>query len=372
VTSRFAPAPTLGVEEEFQLLDPRSGVLVSAADEALRHVPAADRHAVVGELTLSQLETVTPVCTTLAEVETQVRRLRGVAAAAAQAAGARIAASGTAPAAQWRDQRLGTAERYRDLVDEQRHLTRDQLIAGLHVHVGVPDRDRAVAVLDRIRVDLPLLVALAANSPYWDCTDTGFASWRLIHWARWPVSGAPPLLGDAAGYDAAVADLVATGAVADASKIYWDSRLSARFPTVEVRTTDVCLTVAETVLVAGLVRALVMSALADHDAGRPPVAVTSGLLRAAGWRAARDGLGGELVDLRARPGCEPTLVAAEVAIAALLDRVAPALAAAGDEELVRQAVDRVFREGTGAQRQRAAYARGGLPAVAQMLVTATA
>lgn len=341
MTTRPEPVPTLGVEEEFQLLDPHSGALVSVADAALRQVPPPDRNAVVGELTLSQLETVTPVCTTLAEVDAQVRRLRAVAAAAAEAAGARIAAAGTPPAAQWRDQRFGTAARYRDLVDAQRHLTRDQLIAGLHVHVGVPDRDRAVAVLDRIRVDLPLLVALAANSPYWDCIDTGFASWRLIHWARWPVSGAPPMLGDAAGYDAAVADLVATGAITDASKIYWDARLSSRYPTVEVRATDVCLTVAETVLMAGLVRALVMTALADNDAGRPPVAATPGLLRAAGWRAARDGLGGQLVDLRAAQ-TPPPLVAAEVAIAALLDRVAPALALAGDEELVRRGLTRCF------------------------------
>jgi len=363
------PVPTLGVEEEFQLLDPHSGQLVSRADEALAHVPAADRHSVVGELPLSQLETVTAVCRTLAEVEAQVRRLRRVAATAAGVVGVRIAASGTPLSAQWRDQRTGDADRYRNLVAAQRHLTRDQLIAGLHVHVGVADRDRAVAVLDRIRVDLPLLTALAANSPYWDSVDTGFASWRAIHWARWPVSGAPPLLGDAAGYDAAVADLLTTGAVTDVSGVYWDARLSAQFPTVEIRATDVCLRVEETVLIVGLVRAMVMTALRDHATGTAPPLVSPGLLRAAAWRAARDGMSGQLVDLHT--GGQPGLVEARVAVDRLVRRLHPALAAAGDDERVCALVDGARRLGTGADRQRRAYAAGGLEAVAELLVAET-
>lgn len=370
-------ALTIGVEEEYHLLEPSSGALVSRGREVLAtaHRLAVERRAhgelageVQGELPLSQVESATAVCTTLPEVRRQLTSLRSLLGQAATSQGCALAASGSPPIVRVTEQRAdGENPRFAAMLREQGYLIDRQFIAGLHVHVGVPDRERAVAVLDRTRPWLPVLVALAANSPYWLGVDTEFASYRTVHWGRWPVAGVPPTFGDAAGYDDVGRALVATGAIGDVGQLYWQARLSARFPTVELRACDVPMSIEESVAFAGLGRALVRCALDDLDAGAPVPGVRSEIVRAANWRAARHGLRGHLVD----PISCAQRPAAEV-VARLLEHVRPALDEMGDRELVESVVDRLQREGNGADRQRAAYAAGGLTAVARLLVEKTA
>ena len=360
---------TLGVEEEYLLLDAAGRPVPEAdavlADAALRPAVRADDD-LQHELLRAQVEVATPVCTTLDEAAGHLRRLRSALAAAARGRGARLVASGAAPLPA-DDVEVSDGRRYRGLADLAPALVAEQLICGMHVHVGVADRDRAVDVVNRLRADLPVLTALSTNSPFWNGEDTGFASWRTVHWARWPVQGPPPFLVSAAHYDARLDALLATGAVRDRKQVYWDVRLSDHLPTVEVRSFDVQLGVDDAVALAGLLRGLVVTALRDGDAGRPALDPEPDVLAAAVWGAARTSVHGDLFDVRTgalRPGTD--------AVADLLDRARPALAGSGDETHVEALLHRLVTGGTGARRQRDHVAVHGIGALTGFLADQTA
>jgi carboxylate-amine ligase len=259
------------------------------------------------------------------------------------------------------------AERFQRIRDAFGLPVEDQLTCGCHVHVSVEDDDEGVEVLNRIRGWLPVLGALAANSPFWQGRDTGFASFRAEAWKRWPSAGPTEPFADAAEYRRVLDQLLATGTVLDAGMLYFDARLSARWPTVEVRVADVCLRVEDAVTHAGLVRALVETAARDARAGRPAPALRSEVLRLAAWRAGRSGITEDLVHpVRGTPAPATDVVAD------LLDHVRPALADAGDEERVTGGVAAILRRGTGAQAQRRVHAEtGDLAAVVRACVSAT-
>ena len=344
---------TLGVEEEYPLVDERTLRLADVPDvvDTAHRLLGDDAQS---EISTSQLEIATPVCTSLAELRTHLVRLRRGADAAAREHGARVVAAGTAPTGVWTDQRLTPGPRYQELFDRWGLLALQQLIAGCHVHVNVEDPELVVRVLDRLRPDLPVLLALSCSSPFWEGVDSGYASYRTQWFGRFPVTGSPELVGDRAGYDAVVADLVASGMVRDASHLYWDARPSTKFPTLEVRVADTCPRIDDVVLHAGLARSLVRVAAAeavrDDDFPRPRPEV----VRAARWRAARSGLEGELLDLRAGAPA----MAADV-VRRLLDRLRDDLEQAGEwDEVSLLAADALGR-GTSAARQRAVLARTG-------------
>ena len=245
----------------------------------------------------------------------------------------------------------------------------EMLTCGCHVHVGVHDDEEGVAVLNRIRVWLPVLTALTANSPFWHGADTGYASYRSLAWQRWPSAGPTELFPDAAAYHRLVDDVLATGTALDSGMIYFDARLSEKWPTVEVRTADVALRVEDAVTLAGVVRGLVETAARQAADGDPPPAVRTEVLRVAAWRAGRSGLGGDLVDPRSgRPA-----PAARV-VAALLEHIRPALADAGDEQRVAAGLATLLDRGTGADLQRRIHREtgGDLSAVVRAAVAATA
>ena len=371
-SSTSTSGPTLGVEEELHVVDVGTGRLVSRAPEVqAASVVDAQDGAVVLELTLSQVETVTAVSADVDQVVERASRLRAAVAAAAAGRGLQLVASGTPVLGDAGEQQVADDERYAALRRRAAGLVPQQLIAGMHVHVGVAgagidvqdvDDDARVAVADTLRPWLPTLLALSANSPYWLGEDTGFASYRQVHWQRWPVAGPPPPTRDAAQWNTAVAELVATGVVDDASYVYWDVRLATRFPTVEVRVADVQADADDAALYTRLVRGLAATALADHGShgveAPSRLQVPQHALRAAMWRAARYGLEGELVDPRLR-GTQP----AAVVLAELVDAARPGLEATGDLPAVLEGVRRVLTDGNGAQRQRAAFARAGWPGV---------
>ena len=358
------PAPTLGVEEELHVATAATGRLVSRGDEVLGQAAPDPRDGtVVAELTLSQIETVTGVATSVEDVVTRAAWLRRAAAGAAAELGLDLHASGTPLLGDVDEQALSPDERYHALLGRAAGLVRDQLIAGMHVHVGITAGDDArVAVVDALRPWLPALLAMTANSPYFLGRDTGFASYRQVHWQRWPVAGPPPVTRDAAGWRAAVTSLVDAGVVDDPTYVYWDVRLATRYPTVEVRVADVVPTVEDAALVVALVRALAARVLAARsDGGRPAADLPEApphALRAAMWRAARYGLTDRLVDPRTGG-----LVAAPLVVRAMLEQSLPGLEQNGDVELAREGMRRMARDGNGAQRQRAAYARAGWPGV---------
>lgn len=347
------PNLTLGVEEEFLILDAATGELRSKAERLLPGAKAALGEDVQSELNLAQVETGTAVCSRLDEVRRELVRLRREVNAAAEEIGCRVVTAGTHPSAHWADQRINpTKDRYRLLEEEFQLTARTQLVCGSHVHVGIPDPELAIQVLNRARVWLSPLLALTANSPFWMGVDTGYASYRTQIWRQWPLTGMPEPFASRADYDDLIDRLVAAGAVQDASFVYWDVRPSVRYDTLEFRIADSCLTVDEAVMLAGLVRGLACTAAAEVVGGVPLTPVRGELVVAAKWRAARYGLQETLVDVeaaRSRP-------AAEV-VGSLLDHVRPALEELGDWDEVSALVEQTLARGNGASRQRAALAR---------------
>jgi carboxylate-amine ligase len=247
---------------------------------------------------------------------------------------------------------LITAEdRYRDMARANAVLAREQLICGCHIHVSTEGPNQAIAIMNRVRRWLPTLLALSANSPFWEGQDTGFASYRTEVWTRWPTSGPPGHFSNIGQYEALVDQLVKTGVILDRGMVYWDIRPSDNYPTLEFRVCDVFLSVDEAVAVAGLIRGLVVQCSSEAPLATE---LRHELLRAASWRAARSGLSGDLID----PLDGSTKPARRV-VDDLLAFVTPALDRLGDTSLVRQSVLCILEEGNGADRQRRAFAVRG-------------
>jgi carboxylate-amine ligase len=340
---------TLGVEEEYQIIDPHSRRLRPRVMQVLPQAQAALGENAQPEFQASQIEMATPVCRTLAEVRAQVVRARRALLDAAARDGGRIGAAGTHPFSNSADQPVTPKPRYQDMAEQYQHLAQELVIFGCHVHVGLPDPDAGLGVMNRARQWLAPLLALSANSPFWEGEDTGYASYRTELWVRWPLAGPPLPFASREEHDALVQSLVATGSISDATKIYWDIRLPEKVPTVEFRVADVCLRVDEAVLLAGLVRALARTCYAQGDEPFQPARPE--LLRAAHWRAARYGLEGELIDIAAGRA-----VPAADLVQSLMAFVRPALEEAGDWDEVSALVGETLRDGNGAMRQRAVLA----------------
>ncbi|MFG2086575.1 MULTISPECIES: glutamate--cysteine ligase [unclassified Spirillospora] len=358
MTVRMDPR-TFGVEEELLLVDPRTGAPQSISGSVIRYAQRHDELFLTGgrrskpleaELQREQLETATPVCTSLGELSDHIRSARLAAAQSAAGVGVAVAALATSPVVVRPS--LTPSDRYLRMADVYGCSAEEQLTCGCHVHVGIESPDEGVAVLDRIRPWLPPLLALSANSPFWQGADTGYDSWRHQVWGRWPSSGPTELFGSAQAYRATVDALLATGALVDEGMIYFDARLSRHYPTVEIRVPDVCLYAGDAVLMAALVRALVDTAAAAWHRGEPPDPVRADLMRLAMWRAGRSGLHGDLV----HPSTRRAAPAREV-VDALLDHLAPALDRSGDLKSVTSMLQDLLERGNGAQVQRAVHAR---------------
>jgi carboxylate-amine ligase len=361
VPVRHPGVRTVGVEEELLVVDPRDGRAVPLADALLRHgsVPTAARQHLTGgpsrppldgELQQEQVETASLPHTDLHALRADLHRLRISADTAAKSVGARVAALATSPLPV--TPQMTQNSRYLNMREQFGLTCAEQLTCGCHVHVAVASDEEGVAVLDRIRVWLPVLIAIASNSPYWKGVDTGYAGYRTQAWSRWPGTGPTDLFGSAAAYHDLVRQMLATGSLLDKGMVYFDARLSRRYPTVEVRVADVCTDVDDAVLVAALCRALVDTAAAEWRAGVPPAAVASTVLRLASWRASRSGLDGLLV----HPEGLALLPARDV-VESLVDHVRPALTAVGDLRRVEAGVERA--RGSGARRQRQVAAIAG-------------
>jgi carboxylate-amine ligase len=340
---------TIGVEEEFHLVDPRRRVPAEDAERVVA-VAAAQGLGIEPELQRSQVEVATGVCSTLHELRAQLVAQRRAALTAAADAGLAVVAAGSVPVPLDLGGQPYPKRRYERMIAEYAEVGRQHLVCAMQTQVGVDDRELAVAALPLVGAWLPVLLALSASSPYFDGEDTGYASYRSMLWSRWPSAGPPLRFDSAAEYDALVDGLIASGTVSDAGMVYFDVRPSARYPTLEVRVCDAVPLLDDAVTLAGLARALVLTALRSA-AGTGPAFVPPRpeLVRAARWRAARSGLADVLVD----PRGAAALPAREV-VHALLAHVRPALDDLGDRAAVSAGVEAILRRGPSADRQRAA------------------
>lgn len=338
---------SIGVEEEFLIVGP-DGAPRAVAAAVLQHAAASSAPDSDGpggdlekEFAQEQVETSTHPCTDLDELLGEVRAGRARADASAQHTGNHIAALATSPHPV--DPTVVADARARRIDSLFARTARDQLTSGCHVHVSVADDDEGVRVIDHLRAWNPVLLAISANSPFWHGDDTGYESFRSQIWGRWPTAGPTAPFGDAAAYHRTVLALVDSDTILDRGMVYFDARLSARYPTVEVRVADVCLNPEDAVLIGALVRGLADTAL-TVPAADP---VRTELVRLAGWRAARSGLRGDLVSpVTGRPA-----PAADV-LDALVQHITPAIRKNGDLERVVTGVESLLSRGNGSDQQR--------------------
>lgn len=338
-----------GVEEELLLVDATTLEPLPAAERlvALQEGSTATGHEVTVELKQEQIEVTSPPQTTLAGQLEAIRTGRAVAEAAAATVGGRVVALPTAPGII--SPHLVPAARYRKIAEHFGITAAEQLTNGFHVHVEVSSHEEAVAVLDRIRIWLPALLALSANSPFWHGVETGYASYRYQVWSRWPTSGPTEIFGSPEAYAQHRQALLDTQVPLDPGMLYFDARLCEHQSTVEVRIADVCLDPFHAAVIAVLVRALVeIAARQSHD--KAPE-VPASVLRIWGWQASRCGVEERLID----PETGEPAPAGDV-ITQLLDTVRPALIEYGEEEEVESVVADILRRGSGARHQRQAYA----------------
>ena len=329
------------------LVDPETGHLAAVSQAAVSASEAEEE--VAEELFLQQIETSTAPSADSDELLAGVRAGRRAVGEAAAAAGVRAVAM-AAPVLKETHEDFTPTPRYRRIQAEYGEMARQALVCGMHVHVDVSSDDEAVRVVDGVRPWLPLLVAIAANSPFWQGVDTGHASWRSQVWSRWPTSIAAEPFVDVEGYRAVCEQMIAWGGAIDTAQIYFGVRPAEQYPTVEIRVADVCTEVEDAVLVALLARALVATAAID----RSPPTWRGDLLRVAEWRAARYGVSADLVH-----PITSSLVSPRVAFQATVDWVRQALEESGDLDLVVDSFERLVARGSGAVRQRRTFETSG-------------
>ena len=362
---------TIGIEEELMILDAESLQLANAIEQILPHAETPSGEPLAGqvkpELMESVLEIATAPAKSTAEAGKQLRDLRRQVCEVASDKGLAIGSSGTHPFAMWEDQRIVARPRYRDLIEALRFVARQELIFGLHVHVGLDDPDKAVHVANGMRVHLPVLLALSANSPFWRADNTGLASARTPIFRAFPRVGIPPYYKDWADFSKQIGFMVESGVMEDYTYLWYDVRPHPRFGTVEVRVCDAQTRVEHTIGLAALIQAMVKEIAEHFDAGKRLGSYPWQMLDENKWLAARHGLDGELVDLPRN-----RRVATKDLTRRLLDRLrghAEDLGSVDDLD----ALEDLLQRGNGAHRQRVVYeANHDLHEVMAEIVGATA
>ncbi|MFE2876504.1 YbdK family carboxylate-amine ligase [Streptomyces roseus] len=366
--TRYDAMATVGVEEEFFLVDPHTRLVVPAGPVVAARAAGRVGDLVAEEFALCQVEGRTPPCRSGAELCGHLDRVRAALVGAARAEGVRVCASGTPVLQGPGPVQVADHARYLAAGLQYRSMMDDFAVSALHVHVHLPDRELAVWTANRLRPWLPLLIAVSANSPFHRGTDTGYAGYRTVLRSRFPCLGPPPYARTLQEHERLAAAISASEAMLDPTTAYWDLRPHPRLPTLEIRVMDVLPDVRDTVAVALLLRALVTTLAGRACEHGPGPAWEAEVLRAACWRAARDGWSAACFDPasgRYRPADD--IAADTVAL------LRPALEASGDAREVEALFRRIAEHGDAATRQRSwATPDGGPQAVVDRLVLATA
>jgi glutamate---cysteine ligase / carboxylate-amine ligase len=362
-----APSLTLGIEEEYQIIDPETRELRSYITEIL-----SGDHLVLGEvkpeLHQSMVEIGTKVCTSPAEVRAELVRLRRHVMELAGKKGLVIAAAGTHPFSSWLTQEITPLERYMGVRQDLADLAQQLLIFGTHVHIGIEDRDFLIDAMNVARYFVPHVLTLSTSSPFWMGRETGLKSYRSIIFRNFPRTGIPPVLESGTAYGALVDTLVRTGCIPNASKIWWDVRPNHSYPTLEFRVCDVCTRVDEAVCVAAILQAIVAKLWKLRRDNMTFRVYPTALIEENKWRAVRYGLDGRLVDL----GKDQELPARTLVRELLEWFVDDVLDELGSRKEVEYAFT-ILDQGTSADRQIARFRESGdLKAVVDSLVSETA
>jgi carboxylate-amine ligase len=340
---------TLGVEEEYMLLDPETWDLVQHIDSMLARVSDDGEFEarINPELMQSVLEITTPVCRTAGEVAAHLRSLRAYVAEIARKEGCRFASAGTHPFSLFERQRITAKDRYRALVDQLQYIARSELIFGMHVHTAVDGPDKAIAVSNGLLVHLPQLLALSASSPFWRGEPTGLQSSRQMIFSAFPRSGVPPRFDSYEEFAAVIGQLERTGCIADYTHIWWDIRPHPRFGTIELRICDAVTRVEDATALAAFFQALVKMYCEDYDAGREIPSHHRILVTENKWLAARYGLQAPVMDLVT--GRRNRVPATHVVRRTLRELEPHARELGSDREL--EGIDEILSRGNGAESQ---------------------
>ena len=357
---------TVGVEEEFQIVDPQTWELRSHVSELLASSSASLGEQIKSELHQSIVEVGTKICQNVPELTEEIFRIRRELTSAAERVGLAVAAAGTHPFSDWKDQILSPGVRYNSIVEELQQLARSLLIFGLHVHVAVPDRTTAIDLMNAARYFLPHLLALSTSSPFWMGRDTGLKSYRTTIFRRFPRTGVPDHFGSWSEYENYINLLIELHSIDDARKIWWDVRPHPTFGTLEFRVCDVPTRPEAAVMLGALTQAIVVKLYRLYQKNLGFRLYRRALIEENKWRAARWGLDGKLIDFGKRAEVPMRDLALE-----LLEFIDDVLDELESREAV-QYVHTVLREGTSADRQLAVYREtGDLKAVVQYVVDET-
>jgi carboxylate-amine ligase len=341
---------SLGVEEELHIVDATTGELVPKIEDVMARLPRELAEFVSYELFQSVLEIKTPPCATAADTEKHLRELRGRVGSWAAACGASLASAGTHPFSRYRDQKVTEQERYTKVVETLRWVAEREVIFGQHVHVAVPDREKAIEAHNRLSEHAPLLLALSANSPFWQNFDTGFESCRVKIFESFPRAGLPPAFADWEAFEGYVDLMVRSGAMDDYTYCWWDVRPHPNIGTIELRILDSQTNLKNTTALTALTQCVVARALEEPEPKGP---YNRDLAEENRWRASRHGMDAAFYDAAA-----DTTVPARTIARDLVERLTPHAQDLGCEAELEGVLE-IVEGGTGSQRQREVYANSG-------------
>jgi carboxylate-amine ligase len=336
---------TLGIEEEFAIVDPQTRELRSHIQEILEGEKMTLKEQIKPEMHQSVVELGTEICQSVVDARGHVIELRSHLARLAGRGGLKIASSGTHPFAHWHDQLITEGDRYKEIVKDMQQVARANLIFGLHVHVGIPDREMAIHVMNQARYFLPHIYALSTNSPFWVGRDTGFKGYRLKVFERFPRTGIPDAFESLSEYEDYLKLLVRTKCVDNAKKIWWDIRLHPFFDTLEIRVCDAQSRVDDTLAMAGLIQAVVVRLFKLQRQNLTFRIYRRRLIDENRWRASRYGLEGKLIDFGQEKEREARSLINEI-----LEFVSGEINELGSQREFEH-IERILREGTGSDRQ---------------------
>ena len=357
---------TLGIEEEYQVIDPETRELRSYITQILDRGRMILREQIKPEMHQSIVEVGTNPVRTIAEARAEVTHLRGTIAALAAQHGLKIAAAGTHPISSWMNQEITPFERYKGVVDEMQDLALQLLIFGMHVHVGMPNNNVAIELMNVVRYFLPHLLALSTSSPFWMGRNTGFKSYRSSIFSNFPRTGIPPSFVSYAEFEGYINLLIGTNSIDNGKKIWWDMRPHPTFGTLEYRVADICARVDECIALAALMQAIVVKVYSMFEQNTTFRVYRRAVINENKWRAQRWGLDGKLIDFGKRKEVEAKALMHE--LVAFVDDVVDPLGSRREVEYVLKIVE----GGTSADRQLAVYREtNDLKAVVDNLIAET-